>query len=555
MKERARDCDANEHAGTRFLLPSAVVAIVMAVFAFAARGADTQTPGVPNILGAGGNAAGYDMAPETRPEVVAAALAAIPEKIPAGPFTNTWDSLQAHYKVPSWFSDAKFGIFMHWGLYDVPAHHNEWYKKFMYGPGLEWHTQNFGAPDVFGYKDFIPRFTVEHFDADEWAKLFKASGARYVIPTAQHHDNFSLWDSKFNPYNSMQMGPHRDLIGELAKAVRAQGLKFGVSNHGIEAFQFVNPSAKLMADLKAKQVDLYDPKWADFYLVADRSDAACQKFLVNWVERNVELIDKYQPDMLWFDNGVDIRYLDPLKLWVAAYYYNRAAAWGREVSISTKKAAYAPSGDNIKTIGSIIDFEKIGGRSPAGIRPGSWQVDEPIGSTWGYTTGMRISSADSIIGKLVDTASKNGNLLLNISPKADGTIPPEQQETLLGIGKWLSMNGEAIYGTHAWTKFSDDEGKRDRGGNIFFTVKDQNLYAIIVGKWPGAEISIKTLAGESGITSITMLGFSGELNFSQGGGGLVVRLPPSPPCPSAYVLKIAGLKMNAPDYTVSGNPE
>ena len=252
---------------------------------------------------------------------------------------------------------------------------------------------------------------------------------------------------------------------------------------------------------------------------------------------------------------MDIRYLDPLKLWVAAYYYNRAAAWGREVSISTKKAAYAPSGDNIKTIGSIIDFEKIGGRSPAGIRPGSWQVDEPIGSTWGYTTGMRISSADSIIGKLVDTASKNGNLLLNISPKADGTIPPEQQETLLGIGKWLSMNGEAIYGTHAWTKFSDDEGKRDRGGNIFFTVKDQNLYAIIVGKWPGAEISIKTLAGESGITSITMLGFSGELNFSQGGGGLVVRLPPSPPCPSAYVLKIAGLKMNAPDYTVSGNPE
>jgi alpha-L-fucosidase len=126
----------------------------------------------------------------------------------------------------------------------------------------------------------------------------------------------------------MKMGPHRDLIGELAKAVRAHGLKFGVSNHGIEAFQFVHLSKQLAADLKAKGADLYDPKWADFYLVADRSDAACEKFLVNWIQRNEELIDKYQPDMLWFDNGVDIRYLDPLKLWIAAYYYNRRGAMG-----------------------------------------------------------------------------------------------------------------------------------------------------------------------------------------------------------------------------------
>src|SRR5207249_467158 len=135
--------------------------------------------------------------------------------------------------------------------------------------------------------------------------------------------------------------------------------------------------------------------------VADRSDEACQKFLVNWAQRNVELIDKYQPDMLWFDNGVDIRYLDPLKLWVAAYYYNRAAEWGKPVSLSTKKAAYAPSGTNVQTIGSIIDFEKIGNRSPAGIRTGAWQVDEPIGSTWGYTSDMKVSPASVIIPKLI----------------------------------------------------------------------------------------------------------------------------------------------------------
>ena len=538
----------------------AVVCFAFSFISAAARGADSPSGAVPNTMAAGGNANDYDMAPETRPEVVQAAFAAIPDKIPQGPFTNSWDSLAAHFKVPSWFNDAKFGLFMHWGLYDVPAHHNEWYKKYMYSnAGLEWHTQNFGPPDVFGYKDFIPKFTVEQFDADAWAKLFKESGARYVIPTAQHHDNFSLWDSKYNPYNAMAMGPHRDLIGELAKAVRKQGLKFGVSNHGIEAFQFVNPPAALAAELKEKKADLYDPKWEDFYLVADRSDAACEKFLVNWIQRNEELIDKYQPDMLWFDNGVDIRYLDPLKLWIAAYYYNRAAEWGKEVSISTKKAAYAPGGNNTRTIGSIIDFEKIGGRSPAGIRPGAWQVDEPIGSTWGYTTGMRITTADAIVAKLVDTASKNGNLLLNISPKADGTIPPEQQETLRGVGKWLAINGDAIYGTHNWTSFAEGGGKGDRGASIHFTVKGEDLFAIIVGKWPGADVTVKSLAGGGAIggkiTSVTMLGSPGQLQYSQDAQGLKVSLPSAAPGQGAYTLKISGLKMNEPAPDPSGNPE
>jgi len=510
----------------------------------------------PNTLGSGGNAAsGYDMAPETRPEVVAAAMAQIPDKIPPGPFEPTWDSLAAHYKVPDWFRQAKFGLFMHFGLYAVPAHHNEWYKQFMYGAGLSWHTQNFGPPEVFGYKDFIPKFTLEHFDPNAWAELFKKSGAQYVIPTAQHHDNFSLWDSQYNPYNSVAMGPHRDVIAELSKAVRAQGLKFGVSNHGIEAFQFIHLNARLAADLKAKHADLYDPKWADFYLVADRSDAACQKFLVNWVQRNEELIDKYQPDMLWFDNGVDIRYLDPLKLWIAAYYYNRAATWGKEVSISTKKAAYAPGGDNTKTIGSIIDFEKIGGRSPAGIRPGAWQVDEPIGSTWGYTTGMRVSGAGAIIPKLVDTVSKNGNLLLNLSPMADGTFPAAQQQTLLAVGKWLSINGDAIYGTHNWIKFADGD---ERGSNIRFTVKGDDLFAIIVGKWPGRDVVIKSLAtgaSDGGqATSVQLLGAPGQLRFSQGSEGLTVSLPAAAPCDYAYCLKISGLKMDYPTPSPSGNP-
>ncbi len=217
--------------------------------------ADTGGPAArrADIAEAGNSEKGFDMAPETKPEVVAAAVAAIPEKMAAGPYEATWDSLKAHYKVPAWFGEAKFGLFMHFGLYAVPAHGNEWYEKHMYtGSDLKWHIEHFGSPEMFGYKDFIPKFTCEKFDADAWALLFKKSGAKYFVPTAQHHDNFSMWDSQVNPINAKNMGPKRDIIGELAVASRKQGLKFGVSNHGIEAFQFVNPTAALAADLKAK---------------------------------------------------------------------------------------------------------------------------------------------------------------------------------------------------------------------------------------------------------------------------------------------------------------
>jgi alpha-L-fucosidase len=521
--------------------------------------AQTASTQPANLMATGGNANNYDMAPETRLEVVQAAVAQLPDQIPSGPVKPDWDSLKAYYKVPQWFVDAKFGLFMHWGLYSVPAHHNEWYKQFMYGAGLQWHTDNFGPPEKFGYKDFIPMFTCEKFDPDAWATLFKESGAKYVIPTAQHHDNFSLWDSQVNPYNAVQMGPHRDLIGDLAKAVRAQGQKFGVSNHGIEAFQFIHASPAQIADMKAKGADWFDPKWADFYLVADRSDAACQKFLVNWVQRNEELIDKYQPDILWFDNGVDIRYLDPLKLWVAAYYYNRASTWGKDVSISTKKAAYAPGGDNIQTIGSILDFEKIGARSPAGIRPGTWQVDDPIGTTWGYTSDMRVAGPGTIIAKLADTVSRNGNYLLNLSPKSDGTFPQEQQDTLRAVGQWLKVNGDAIYGTHNWITFAEGNQRGASGQNIRFTVKGDDLYAIILGNWPGGSATITSLATgkapEGTIQSVTMLGSDGTLQFSQDEQGLKVTLPATASCKYAYTLKISGLKMNAPTATLSGNPD
>jgi len=514
-----------------------------------------------NTIAEGGNApTGYDMAPETTLAVVEAANAMIPTPNPPGPFQPTWDSIKANYQVPQWFIGAKFGLFMHWGLYSVPAHRNEWYEKHMYtdGPDGQWHVEHYGSQDQFGYKDFIPLFTVSNWDPNAWAILFKKSGARFVIPTAEHHENFALWDSHATPFNAVNMGPHRDLIGELAKAVRKQGLKFGVSNHGIENFQFINPPDDMAAKMKAEHADLYDPKWVDFYNVADRSDAACERFLTNWFARNVELIDKYHPDMLWFDNGVDQRYLDPLKLRIAAYYYNRAKEWGKQVSLSTKKAAYAPSNDNTETIGSIIDFEKISVRFPSGIRSGVWQVDQPIGSTWGYTSDEQFSGPGTIINDLADTVSKNGTLLLNLSPRADGTFPQEEQDTLFGVGQWLDVNGEAIYGTHNWIKFSEGGGRGQPGLNIRFTVKGNALYAIILGNWPGAEAVITSLATTNSppgkIKAVTMLGSKGDLQFTQDDSGLKVKLPVAAPCQYAYVLKITGLEMNPPTWTKSGNP-
>lgn len=513
-----------------------------------------------NLIAAGGNAPhGYDMAPITTLKVVEAAVAQIPTPMAPGPIKPTWKSLQEHYRVPAWFYRAKFGLFMHWGIYSVPAHHNEWYEKHMYSSELAWHTAHYGPPDKFGYKDFIPMFTAAKWHPNAWARLFKASGAKFVIPTAQHHDGFALWDSQVTPYNAVKMGPHRDLIGDLAKAVRAQGLKFGVSNHEMENFEFVNPTPALKAKLKAEHADLYDPKWEDFYHVADRSNAALEKFLVNWYERNVELIDKYRPDILWFDNGVDQRYLDPLKLRVAAYYYNRALQWGKQVSISTKKAAYAPSNDNTHTIGSIIDFEKIGPRSPAGIRTGAWEVDQPIGSTWGYTRNMRVSGPGAIIAALADTVSKNGTLLLNLSPRADGTFPQAQQRTLLAVGAWLRTNGEAIYCTHNWIDFGFGSLRDRTGPRVRFTVKGDALYAIVLGRPEGTELVLPPLATTAGlqgrVEDVSLLGGAGPLPFRQDQRGLAVELPASAPSEYAYVLKITGPRMNPPVDPPDGNPQ
>jgi len=455
--------------------------------------------------------------------------AAKPRDIPPGPFAPNWDSLTDRYRVPDWFVDGKFGIFIHWGLYAVPAYHNEWYAKHMYGTLARWHAAHYGPPDKFGYKDFIPMFKAEKYNPAEWAALFHRAGARYVVPVAEHHDGFAMYDSALTRWCAGKMGPKRDLIGELATAVRHEGLVFGLSSHRMEHHTFMYPSAGVKSDL-------FDPAFKDFYgppVPGQMNDGdASPEFQEDWLARCQELVDKYRPQMVYFDNGVNDRAYDDVKLRFAAYYYNQAAAWGADVTLATKGAAFLA--------GTIPDFEKAA-REPGDTMAGVWQVDDQIGNSWGYVSDMRYRSSEAILKELITAVSRNGNLLLNVSPKADGTIPVEQRAILTEIGRWLGVNGEAIYATHPWIKSLD--------GKFAFTVREETLYAIGVGS-PGTEASIESLSTkakiEGKVASVTILGDTSPVTFTQEESGLKLKLPPNPARPDPIVLKITGLKMNHP---------
>jgi alpha-L-fucosidase len=286
----------------------------------------------------------------------------------------------------------------------------------MYGGNaaiMQWHTEHYGPPSKFGYKDFIPMFTAAKWDPAAWAELFRKSGAKYVCPSGEHHDGFSLWDSKLNKYNAKNMGPKRDLIGDLGQAVRHAGLKFGISNHSINHFNFIPALANS---------DQTDPAWAEFYSVADRSPAARARFNDLWVRKNYELIDQYQPDMLWFD-GIGNAASAGMRLAVAAHYFNAAAAWHKAVTISGKYTDFPA--------GAVLDYERQGRILPRGLKDFAWQVDDPMGNKFAYVTEIQYKPAALLIRRLVDCVSMNGNYLMNISPMADGTIPQPQQDRLL----------------------------------------------------------------------------------------------------------------------------
>ena len=357
------------------------------------------------------------------------------------PYQPQWDSLQQH-RCPDWFRDAKFGIYFHWGLYSVPAFGSEWYSHRMYLPSrpeYEHQLATYGPLDRFGYKDFAAAFTAEHFNPDAWVALFKEAGARYVGPVAEHADGFSMWNSRVNRWNSSSMGPRRDIVADLGQAVRKQGLKFLTTFHHQWLWGWY---ASPILD-----ADIYQPQCADIYwpqkYVGDKQGAfdrnnpdppPSSRFCEIWRDKVIEVVDQYDPDIIYFDNRATI-IPESYRMQMLAHFYNSAHRAGREVVMTYKFKDFAVDS-------GLVNIEKGQMGEKASF---AWQTsDEMDWNSWGYITQANYKSSGRIIRQLVDVVSKNGNLLLDIGPRADGTIPSEVESRLREIGAWLAVNGEAI---------------------------------------------------------------------------------------------------------------
>ena len=453
-------------------------------------------------------------------------------------YQATWESLKK-YETPEWFRDAKFGIFIHWGVYSVPAFGSEWYPRLMYQQGtkeFKHHVETYGPQDKFGYKDFIPMFKAEKFDPQAWVALFKKAGAKYVVPVAEHHDGFAMYKTAYSKWNAFNMGPKRDVIGELAAEIRKQGLIFGLSSHRIEHWFFMNGGRRFASDL-------LDEKNSDFYGPArEESETPSAEFMNDWLLRNTELINNYQPQLFWFDWWIEQPAMDPYRKSFAASYYNKGLEWNKGVVINYKNISY-PEGT------AVLDLER---GKLAGIRKLPWQTDDAIGNeSWGYAAGNTFKDARYVITNLIDIVSKNGNLLLNIGPRPDGTITDDETATLLGTGKWLDVNGEAIYGTRPWKVFGEGPTESASGSfvaqmkpftalDIRYTTKGDILYAITLGL-PATTTSLKLLgtkAVNGTVENIALVGSNEKIVWSQAADAVTIKASKSYPSQNAVAYKI-----------------
>jgi alpha-L-fucosidase len=471
-----------------------------------------------------------------------------------GPFRPDWESLQ-NYKVPEWYTDAKFGIFIHWGVYSVPAFGSEWYPRMMYLAGSDeykHHIATYGTQDKFGYKDFIPSFKAENFDPAAWARLFKEAGAKYVVPVFEHHDGFTMYDSGLSDWTAVKMGPHRDLWGDLAKAVREEGLHLGASSHRVEHNFFLGVGRTVRSDVN-------DPTYAAFYGPAHRWMEAkdhtplsndftfiSKAWADDWLARSAEIVQKYHPDIMYFDWWIGQPSLRENLTRFASFYYNQSLKRGGPVGVINYKD-FA-----MEEHSAVLDVER---GQLAGLRPLYWQTDTSISSqSWGYIQNDTFKSPEFVIHQLIDIVSKNGNLLLNIGPRSDGTIPEEVQQVLRNVGSWLKINGDAIYGTSPWTIYGEGPTKVTEGAfhdtdihpytaeDFRFTKKGDVLYAIELG-WPSnREAVIHSLGSgaedHSKIASVVLLGSASKLKFEQRDDGLHIHLPGENPGKYAYSFRI-----------------
>lgn len=473
-----------------------------------------------------------------------------------GPYRPDWATLMK-YQQPQWYKDAKFGIFIHWGVYAVPAAENEWYPRNMYRPG-EGAYKNFRehfahGDESRGYKDLIPLFRAEHFNATAWAKLFKESGAKYVIPVAEHHDGFSMYDSGLSDWTVVKMGPKRDTLAELSKAIRAEGLHFGLSSHRAEHDFFFDGGRQIRSDVNdPKYASLYGPAH-QWFMGPDNAHGlyddwtwVSEAWTRDWLARDTELVEKYHPEVVYFDWWIGQPNFRRAVTEFTAFYYNYAAAHGYTGVIDFKDYSL-----NWKA--GVRDFER--GQQDR-IIADHWQTDTSISNaSWGYLEHDTFKSPGFLVHQLVDIVSKNGNLLLNFGPRADGTIPDEVQNTLREMGAWLKVNGEAIYSTTPWKTYGEGPTKIVAGAfhdtdtkpytlqDFRFTAKGDAVYAIGMACPSDGKATIHSLGTAHEGAAITiggveLLGSAEKVGWKQTADALEISLPAGASCKYAYALKL-----------------
>jgi alpha-L-fucosidase len=497
--------------------------------------------------------------------------------IAAGPFQPTWESLSSHYQTPDWFRDAKFGIWAHWGPQCQPEH-GDWYARSMYiqgSPDYKSHLLEYGHPSTNGFKDVIHVWKAANFDPDKLLAFYKKNGAKYFMALAVHHDNFDLFNSKYQPWNSVAIGPQKDLIGGWAAAARKNGLRFAVSVHAGRAWSWyevaqgadtngslagVPYDGKLTkAEGKGQWWDGLDPQdlYAQNHPIGAKMDAAyCQKFFL----RTKQLWDDYKPDMIYFDDSVmPIRQGgEEYGLNLYAHFYNSSIQWhGRNEAVVNAKGL-----NPMQRKALVYDIER--GKASE-ILPQPWQTDTCIGS-WHYDQAIfqrhGYKSAASVVRMLADIVSKNGNLMLSVPLQRDGQPDADEMKIVSDIGSWLKVNGDAIYVTRPWKIYGEGPSTGIVETNRFGGVKDvgtrpftaedirftqskdgKTLYAIVLALPADGQVTIKSLASNSAqwpdaIGRVKLLGVSGKLKFTRDEAGLHVTLPAKIPCDISLALAI-----------------